>query len=66
MHCEHHSATYHAHRHDQAKAQAHALRREAMSTFWRRVLTIAFGSVRPLSRAVARRRTSLPHLTPGV
>jgi hypothetical protein len=65
MHCEHHSATYHAHLHDQAKAQAHALRREAMSAFWRRVLASVCGSARALSRAVARRRTPCPP-TPGV
>lgn len=66
MHCDHHSATYHAHLHDQAKAQAHALRREAMTAFWRWVLASVFESALSLYRAVARHRTSLPHLTPGV
>lgn len=66
MQCEHHSATYHAYLHDQAKAQADSLRRDAMTAFWRRVSASVFGSTRSLYRAVARRRTSLPHLTPGV
>lgn len=62
MPCEHPRATYQAQRHDQAKVQAHALRREALSDFWRKVWARVCGS----ARAVARRRPSLPGLTRGV
>lgn len=66
MHCHHHSATYHAHLHDQAKARAHTLRQEAVTAFWRKVFATVCASVSALARAVARCRTSLPHPSAGV
>jgi hypothetical protein len=66
MHCKHHSAAYHAHLHEQAKARAHALRQEAVTAFWRKVFSTVCTSVSALAHALVHRRTTVPRTTSGV